>query len=348
MPFITSLRRNYEQEVSNNRKFEVTGGDQVYTMGGYTIHTFTTTGEANLFIKNISSPSSVMNLQQQQLSVESLLVAGGGGGGSIGGGGGAGGMVFSNVMNLNVGTVPLSVGAGGSGTPGHPSPAGSNGGNSTFNGNTALGGAGSGSWSNSGPKPGGSGAGGVSRPNSAQPGSTATQPGQGLPQGGDGHGYPGARGGLGASASGAGSSNSITGAGNWTGGGGGGAGAAGGHDFWNARYDSSNGDVPAFHAGRKGGNGLRSTITGNSRLYAGGGGGGCHVSGYQSPVLTARGGDGGGGDGGSVDQSFGPGQRGQTGETNTGGGGGSGYYTGGGTGHGATGGPGIVVVRYLN
>jgi hypothetical protein len=91
MPFISSIRTNYEVPVNNN-EFEITGGDHVYTMGGYRIHTFTTTGDAQFAVKQISSPSSVMNLVSG-LSVEYLVVAGGGAGGNyVGGGGGGGGI----------------------------------------------------------------------------------------------------------------------------------------------------------------------------------------------------------------------------------------------------------------
>src|SRR5210317_1891620 len=114
MPFVSSLRRNYDIETQQNNDFEVTGSDSVYTAGGYQIHTFTTVGDAELFVKNLTSPTNAIHLSTgSQLTVESLIVGGGGAGGAIGGGGGGGGVVYSNTMNLSTGSVPLTGGAGG-------------------------------------------------------------------------------------------------------------------------------------------------------------------------------------------------------------------------------------------
>jgi len=69
--------------------------------GGYTVHTFTTSG-----IFKLSNPSSV----------DSLVVAGGGGGaGTIygGGGGGAGGVIYRNNFKTSLDKVDVIVGAGG-------------------------------------------------------------------------------------------------------------------------------------------------------------------------------------------------------------------------------------------
>ena len=343
MPFISSIRRNYEQEKRENKTqdFEITGGDLVYTAGGYRIHTFTTTGEAELFVKNLQNTNTnTMNLYSG-INAEVLAVAGGGGAGSIGGGGGAGGVVQSNTVNLMSGSTPVTVGAGGNSGGTYPGPNGNPGGNSAFGNYIALGGAGSTSWNNRAQRPGGCGAGGPGSPGSGIAGGLATQPGQPLPNGAFGTGFPGARGGNNPG------SHYPTGAGTYTGGGGGGAGSAGGASdgAYNALNDTR---TLNWRAGRKGGNGVSSNISGQIKVYAGGGGGSMHQSsGYNSPVMKAKGGLGGGGRGSSWDIQFGPNGRGEDSVTNTGGGGGGGNYTGRGTGDGGNGGPGIVIVRYL-
>jgi hypothetical protein len=108
-------------------------------------------------------------------------------------------------------------------------------------------------------------------------------------------------------------------------GGGGGAGANG--------TASTNGG-----GGGNGGIGSASSITGLSVTYAGGGGGGA----YNNPAGT--GGTGGGGAGGANGVS----QNGTAGTVNTGGGGGGGGggFSTGVRGAGATGGSGIVIIRY--
>src|SRR3989344_4457845 len=92
--------------------------------GGYTIHTFTSDGT---FTPNGSG------------NVEVLVVAGGGGGGNsdgtnstIGGGGGAGGMVEKASHTVTAQDYSVTVGAGG--------PSFTNGGDSVFDGITAIGG----------------------------------------------------------------------------------------------------------------------------------------------------------------------------------------------------------------
>jgi hypothetical protein len=79
-------------------------------------------------------------------TVNTLVVAGGGsGGGSTGGGGGAGGVV-STLTDVNVGSYPIVVGAGGI-VPGNQN-AGISGANSSFNGVVAIGGGGGGATRN--------------------------------------------------------------------------------------------------------------------------------------------------------------------------------------------------------
>ena len=122
------------------------------TAGGYTYHTFTSSGN---FVNTVAS-----------LSTEWLLVAGGGGGGSGddgaggGSGGGAGGAI-DGTSTLSAATYAVVVGGGGGGGNRNGSAQGANGSNSTFNSNTAIGGGRGVDWGG-GPNAGngGSGAGG--------------------------------------------------------------------------------------------------------------------------------------------------------------------------------------------
>ena len=320
---------------------------------GYVVKVFTANGPGNFTV-----PTGVTE-------VDVLVVGGGGGSAGIGGGGGAGGMIDRPGFPVTPGsTIPYSVGAGGAPGGTYPGPVGSNGSNSVFGSLTALGGGGAGSWNNNTSNPGGSGAGGPGTPGTGANGGAGNQPSQSGDSGAYGFGYPGSRGGTNPS------SNSTPGSGTYTAGGGGGAGAAGGHPSL-----SGPGNTSTTNAGRKGGDGRSSSITGVPVYYAGGGGGGSHNSGYRSPVTTALGGIGGGGRGASVDwyydqmgfynfpatvyggstlgnynphwQWYGRGQ-GEPGRVNTGGGAGGGFYYTGGTGEGGTGGPGVIIVRYRN
>ena len=116
----------------NKTAVALPSGGTKTTSGGYTYHTFTSSGN---FVNTIAS-----------LSTEFLLVAGGGGGGSgddgSGGGSGAGaGGAIDGTATLNVGTYGVVIGGGGAG--GQRSGGGNvgtNGSNSTFNSNTAIGG----------------------------------------------------------------------------------------------------------------------------------------------------------------------------------------------------------------
>jgi hypothetical protein len=139
---------------------KATGGNISYGADGYVYHSFLSDGN---FI-----PS-------QSLSCDVLVVAGGGGAGygANAGGGGAGGYL-QGTMNLTATTYPVVIGNGG--TTSYPSEGlGGGGGNTTFNGATALGGgAGSGN-SNVNGSNGGSGGGGGYNPPSTGLGGSATQ-----------------------------------------------------------------------------------------------------------------------------------------------------------------------------
>jgi hypothetical protein len=129
------------------------GGGVVTSVGGNTIHTFTTSGT----LSPITS-----------LSASYLVVAGGGGGGtSVGGGGGAGGLLTGSGLIIDTNSIyAITVGAGGAGSTSYTA-AGTTGSNSQFNSITSTGGGGGGSepTSNTGAQnglTGGSGGGGGS------------------------------------------------------------------------------------------------------------------------------------------------------------------------------------------
>ena len=117
---------------STTTPFTATGGT-ITTSGGYTMHTFTSTGQT--FTPNIAG------------NVEILVVAGGGGGGgstgSYGGGagGGAGGYVYNASLALTGQAYTVVVGGGGGGAS---NTGGSSGSNSSFSTLTAIGGGGGG------------------------------------------------------------------------------------------------------------------------------------------------------------------------------------------------------------
>lgn len=301
----------------------------------YKIHTFTTTGNTQVF----SVYSAPANFQ-----IEYLVVGGGGGGGMDMGGGGGGGGVLSGTANI---TAPMffqvNVGAGGWGAPGGgqyrgdgvgPQPGAhqftipaTNGANSSLTGGNisviAVGG----------------GAGGSSY-YQYTPGPTGNSGGSG--GGASGYSDGGTRAG-GTGTAGQGSDGGM-GGGQYYSGGGGGAGGPG---------------RPSGQTGREatGGPGILNSILGTPYYWGGGGGGAAYSFGV--------GGDGGvgGGGGGAVGTTFGgkgynngsPGGGGSPGsQTNTpggnaapntgGGGGGSAHYNA--NNPGGNGGSGIVVVRY--
>lgn len=223
------------------RTTNVTGGT-ITTSGNYKIHTFTGNGTL-----------SVTCLNQ---TVEYLIVAGGGGGGGDAGtndasghGGGGGGGTLTGSTTLS--TTGYGIGIGGGGI--HDS----NGGNSSFNGLTAIGG---GAGGGSGGASGGNGGGGMGDP-AGLPGGNGTT-GQGN-AGGWGFNYR------------------INKYSDGSCGGGGGGTGGGGQSAY------------AYHAG-VGGPGISSSITGVAITYAGGGGGG---GAGQDPCPGANGGSGGGGPG---------------------------------------------------
>lgn len=295
------------------------GGDVVFdrTIDGtlYRVHQFTAVGSSELVVEHPGSEGVV----------EYLVVAGGGGGGNQhGSGGGAGGLRTSVAadlsgglssaeapLKLTQGTYPVVVGAGGAGSPvGSSMPYTQPGQDSRFATVTARGGGAGGSWSS---------ATGIER-SAGGSGGGAWQSTSGSAPGGSGVAGQGFRGG-----------NGVPTSQPHLGSGGGGAGAAG---------ETGSAALTPRRAGR-GGDGVRSTISGVPRFLAAGGGGGRY---WSSGQTMPQGGEGGRGSGGRGGISFG-GTRddGQPGAQNTGSGGGAGGSS---VSLGGDGGSGVVYVRY--
>ena len=269
-----------------------TGGLITTTAGGYRFHTFTTTGTSTFTTNKI-------------ITAQVLIVAGGGSGsGDRAAGGGAGGLIFTTMV-LSSSTYSVVVGAGG--TVGGGNVHGTNGSNSSFNAQVAIGGGSGGSHydgayiGNTGGSGGGGAAPNPSIPTAAGGAGTA---GQGF---GGGTGYY------------------NTGTQIVSAGGGGGAGGLG-----------SNATTAG---GGNGGPGLLITIGGVSAHYAGGGGG----AGAQDSGATV-GGRGGVGGGGTAGQSSSINAT--PGTPNTGGGG-AGAGNGGFSANASNGGSGIVIIAFI-
>jgi hypothetical protein len=317
--------------VKGNAYITATGGNAVVTCGNFKTHIFTGAGTFCVSAAANSAPDNV---------VEYLVVAGGGSGGASGpstGGGGAGGFRYFSALSpagsplvapagVTVSASPYSITVGGGAPKGSDPPGtGGSGSTSTFSSISSAGGGGGGYYPNGAGVAGGSGGGGGnvnSTPTSGGAGNTPpVSPAQGT-DGGDGAQLqPGP------------SPNHRQG------GGGGGAGAAGG-------------DVTPSSSGGAGGTGsyIPDGFIGPTapsygtpgpvssvRYFAGGGGGG----GYTAPSSTTGGGAAGAG-GGSAGAA-GPGNDSNNGTANTGGGSGGNY---GGGDNCATGGSGIVMIRY--
>ena len=293
-------------------------GGSISTIGGYIIHSFTTTGTST-FRPAFNG------------SVEVLIVGGGGGGArNLGGGGGGGGVIWIPSVNVSVDTsYTVVVGAGGaSETKGNNS--------SVFDASAAGGGAGGRLYDTGGS--GGSGGGAPGAQWVVASGGTSTGNTLG-PNSGYIYGYSGGR-------------TTTIRNGAIKGAGGGGAGGIGADT-----PTSILGDTGQTGAG-SGGVGIVNAILGSNYYWAGGGGGGAYIdqSGGWGGLGGGGGGGGnsGGGIGGILAFNNNNGANGGTGNNSSGGGGSGGANTGGGgggaaygTGLGGTGGSGIVVIRYL-
>ena len=244
--------------------------------GGYTYHTFTSSGT---FANTIAS-----------LSIECLVVAGGGGGGSgdDGGGGGSGGGAggaIDTTATLSTGNYTVTVGGGGQGGNRGGNQTGAVGSNSSFNSNTAIGGGfGIDNGGSITPSNGGSGGGGFR----GQAGGTGTS-GQGNNGGaGSGNSSKGAGGGGGGKEAGGQSAPSIYRGGhggggiNWKSlgtsyaGGGGGGGDTGGDNAGGS--GGANGGSGTGGGGNGTAGGYMGNNPNNGTANRGGGGGGTGAS----------------------------------------------------------------------
>ena len=276
---------NSDFGVSNTVTHTTTGlptGGTLTTSGSYRIHSFTSSGT---FV--VPTGTTLTN-------VEYLIVGGGAGGGGSqqghqGGGGGAGGLRTSVVgatsgrgssaetrQTINAGSYTVTVGSQGNGAG--AGNRGGDGGNSTFNGITAIGGGGGGNGQNNGTARSGSDGGCGGGSGSSDQSFPDRAPGTA------GQGYDG---GL------------PTSQGSGRGGAGGGAGAQG--------TDPPSGGVPSGNTA--GGAGLANSITGSSVIYAKGGD--CQGTGGSTTEGTH--GLGNGGTGGYSHGSDSSGKRGGTG-----------------------------------
>jgi hypothetical protein len=247
-----------------------TGGTVTTVCTNFKVHTFTGPGTFSVSCAGNNAGSNKINY---------VVVAGGGGGGGSegGGGGGAGGfregkasdggytaspLAAPDGLTATVASFPITVGAGGAGSPGPGCNEGSQGVSSVFSTITSTGGGGGNQHGTPAPGfPGGSGGGAGARGNAA--GGNGNTPPVSPPQGNNG----------GNSAPGS------TPSGIDAGGGGGGAGAVG---------------VNAGNCqGGNGGDGVTTSINSSATARAGGGGGGNEVT-PNNPT----GGSGGGGNGG--------------------------------------------------
>jgi hypothetical protein len=249
----------------------VATGGTVTEVGGYRIHTFTSSGTFT-----ITSGGSV----------EYLVVAGGGGGGQgyQAGGGGAGGFRTGSLA-VPAGSITVTVGAGGAGGPGSggsTTSKGSNGFDSVFSTITSIGGGGAGSYwngTNTGGLSGGSGGGAGNNLGTEDPGGTGTS----------GQGYAG------------GSAPDY--ASPYSGGGGGGASGVGSNGGGAGVYGHGgpgiNSSISGASVGYAGGGGAGTYDSGITTASYGGGAGG--RSGVSLPVAgTTNTGGGGGGAGGTA------------------------------------------------
>ena len=333
MPVVNSIRRSFNKKeelaLSNSEKFKVTGGDKVYSAGGYTIHLFTETDNIGQFKiePNPNLPADKMHLLSGGLGAEVLMVGGGGASGQYSGGGGGGEVLFIS-KDIAVGSYPTSVAASVAGDNGYGASA-KDGRETTFLGETAKGG-GSGRGSDDSYTPNN---GTLTRVANGGAGSSRTsgyfgQQGSSVGTGVTRHG--GYRGGQ------EGTDNNGP---NFPGGGGGGS------------SQSRTGNTGGGGNGQPGGTGTAYSMTGTSYYWAGGGGGQTYYGGSGGAGGNGGGGGGsGGGGGGSGGAGYNPGQSrgsaqtGGAGGANTGGGGGGGNGQNGSAGGGGA--SGIIIVRY--
>jgi hypothetical protein len=289
------------------------GTKTTYSSGGtdYVVHRFTSNDN---FIAAASGTADI------------LIVAGGAAGGKNegGGGGGAGGFKYFSQRTLSAGTYAAVVGTGGDGL----SASGNNGkegGDTTFDSQTALGGGGGGTGdgANIVGVTGGSGGGGGGR-NSTSGAAGTTNQGNAGGSSSDSSNALQDQGGGGGGASAAGASGSSTAGGN------GGAGYTEGATVYHWQSGSGTVTFPtAFYNGS------------TNSSYAGGGGGGCTPSTTGGAGNPGSGGIGGGG---TAENGTGVGN----GTDGTGGGGSGSSNSVSATRNGGDGGDGVAIIRYVS
>ena len=273
---------NSDNRGSNTRDLDVkqdaTGGTEV-TSGGYTYHTFTSSGNFVL--------SATKN-------IEYIMVAGGGSSGRYGGGGGAGGMLAGSVSSLAPNTYAIVIGAGGVHTGGNTNADADNGDNTTFNSLTAIGG-GKGATGGDDGFDGGSGGGGSYAGTTGGNGTA----GQGNNGGGSSYNNPYPSGGGGGKGAAGGNASSSTQAGN---------GGDGINTYSAWATATSTGDSGYYAGGGAGGVAAGSGYTGGGSGgtggQGGGGNGGAGGSGQQAGQANTGGGGGSGAYNGSSSQAF--------------------------------------------
>lgn len=239
-------------------------GGTITDVGGYRIHTFTSSGTLTVV---------------QPGNIETLIVAGGGGGGNIGdrsaGGGGAGGLKYSNATAVTAQGYPITVGPGGVAV--------TNGTDSSAFGITSTGGGKGGTGYSGGVGNGGSGGGCI---HNGSPGAGTGIAGQG--NNGGSTGYNSGNGSTGTfSACGGGGAGAVGGNASTITGGAGGVGLS---------YSISGSSV--YYAGG-GGGGVQNLGQGGNIGVGGNGGGGNGAINGNGSNGTANTGGGGGGAGGS-------------------------------------------------
>ncbi len=240
-------------------------GGTITRSGGYTIHTFTSSGT---FTPNVD------------MNVEVLVVGGGGGGANTGSGGGGGGYVYNSSLAVSAGNIGVTVGNGGAGGSTTAAP-GAKGGNSVFSTITAEGGGYGVSHGGNVGGSGGSGGGG-----SINTGGTPAAGGTGSQGSNGGAGYIEASW-VGNSGGGGGAGGVGTAGGNTAGSGNGGVGLA-----------NSISGTSTYYAGGGGGGEVNGSYVG----AGGNGGGGSAVLNAAGGNGTAN--TGGGGAGGSYTGTY--------------------------------------------
>jgi len=314
---------NDDNTTSLGAEFVTATGGTVTTSGDFKIHTFT--GDSNFVVSNAGNTAG-------SNKIEYLVSAGGGGAagggpGSVGtGGGGAGGVRFASTsiaplsypakplagteITAAAQTYPVTVGAGGAGSPNaNNTTKGSSGNNSVFSTITSTAGGGGAADNNQAGLDGGSGGGGSNGGAVGAGNTPPTSPSQGNNGGpGVGTATPG-----------------------WGGGAGGGMTAAG------QAAQGSNGGNGGEGGGFPTAFGANGQSCGSFRYYGGGGGAGAGYNGRSDTAGTGGKGGGGAGKNGAAGPTTG-----NAGTANTGGGGG-GVAT---NSTGGAGGKGIVIIRY--